>query len=134
MFGAGGGLGFGLSAAVGAQLGAPDRPVVAVLGEGSAQYTITALWTAVAYKVPLTILVLRNDEYAILKWFSDLEQVSGAPGLDLPGLDCVALARAYGMRADRVEDADALRSALAEGIGASEPRLIEVPIQPGMSV
>ncbi|HEX8052414.1 MAG TPA: thiamine pyrophosphate-dependent enzyme, partial [Thermoleophilaceae bacterium] len=134
MFGAGGGLGFGLSAAVGAQIGSPDRPVVAVLGEGSAQYTITALWTAVAYKVPLTILVLRNDEYAILKWFSDLEQVAGAPGLDLPGLDCVALAKAYGMRADRVEGADALRDALADGIGASEPRLIEVRIAPGMSV
>jgi benzoylformate decarboxylase len=133
MFGAGGGLGFGLSAAVGAQIGAPDRPVLAILGEGSAQYTITALWTAVAYKVPLTILVLRNDEYAILKWFSDLEQVTGAPGLDLPGLDCVALARAYGMRADRVEDGDGLRDALADGIGASEPRLIEVPIAPGMS-
>jgi benzoylformate decarboxylase len=134
LFGAGGGLGFGLSAAVGAQLGAPDRPVVAVLGEGSAQYTITALWTAVAYEVPLTILVVRNDEYAILKWFSDLEQVSGAPGLDLPGLDCVALAQAYGMRADRVEGGDQLRDALADGIGASEPRLIEVRIAPGMSV
>ena len=134
MFGAGGGLGFGLSAAVGAQMGAPDRPVVAVLGEGSAQYTITALWTAVAYRVPLTILVLRNDEYAILKWFSDLEQVQGAPGLDLPGLDCVALARAYGMRADRVEGADTLGDALREGIGAAEPRLIEVPIAKGMSV
>jgi benzoylformate decarboxylase len=133
MFGAGGGLGFGLSAAVGAQIGAPDRPVLAVVGEGSTQYTITALWTAVAYKVPLTILVLRNDEYAILKWFSDLEQVKGAPGLDLPGLDCVALAKAYGMRADRVDDGDALRSALSDGIGASEPRLIEVQIAPGMS-
>ena len=134
MFGAGGGLGFGLSAAVGAQIGAPDRPVVAVLGEGSAQYTITALWTAVAYNVPLTILVLRNDEYAILKWFSDLEQVGGAPGLDLPGLDCVAIAQAYGVRADRVEGADALRDALRDGIGASEPRLIEVRIASGMSV
>jgi benzoylformate decarboxylase len=133
LFGAGGGLGFGLSAAVGAQIGAPDRPVLAVLGEGSAQYTITALWTAVAYEVPLTILVLRNDEYAILKWFSDLEQVSGAPGLDLPGLDCVALAKAYGMRADRVEDTGALGDALRDGIGAGEPRLIEVPIAQGMS-
>ena len=132
MFGAGGGLGFGLSAAVGAQIGAPDRPVLAVLGEGSAQYTITALWTAVAYKVPLTILVLRNDEYAILKWFSQLEQVEGAPGLDLPGIDCVAIAQAYGMRADRVSG-DQLADALKEGLGASEPRLIEVGIAPGMS-
>ncbi|HEX8068058.1 MAG TPA: benzoylformate decarboxylase [Thermoleophilaceae bacterium] len=133
LFGAGGGLGFGLSAAVGAQIGAPDRRVVAVLGEGSVQYTVTALWTAVAYDVPLTILVLRNDEYAILKWFSDLEQVTGVPGLDLPGLDCVAIARAYGMEASRVEDADSLRDALAEGVAADGPRLVEVPIAPGMS-
>ena len=46
-----------------------------VLGEGSAQYGITALWTAVAYKVPVTFLVLRNEEYTILKWFAMLEQV-----------------------------------------------------------
>jgi benzoylformate decarboxylase len=133
MFGAGGGLGFGLSAAVGAQIGAPDRPVLAVLGEGSAQYTITALWTAVAYKVPLTILVLRNDEYAILKWFSQLESVEGAPGLDLPGIDCVAIAQAYGMRADRVSGVDELREALSESLGSNEPRLIEVQVAPGMS-
>jgi benzoylformate decarboxylase len=75
-FGASGGLGFGISAALGVQLAQPERPVVCVLGEGSAQYGITALWTAVAYRLPVTFLVLRNDEYAILKWFSSLEQVS----------------------------------------------------------
>ena len=50
-----------------------------MLGEGSAQYGITALWSAVAYKAPVTFVVLRNDEYMILKWFSTLEQVTGAP-------------------------------------------------------
>ena len=84
-FGASGGLGFGISAAVGVQLAQPNRPVVAILGEGSAQYGITALWTAVAYKLPVTFLVLRNAEYMILKWFAMLEQVEGAPGLELPG-------------------------------------------------
>ena len=67
-------------AAVGVQLAQPDRPVVCVIGEGSAQYAITALWTAVAYDVPVTFLVLRNEEYAILKWFAELEEVAGAPG------------------------------------------------------
>ena len=100
--GASGGLGFGIAAAVGVQLAQPDRPVVCVLGEGSAQYGITALWSAVAYKVPVTFLVLRNDEYAILKWFAMLEQVAGAPGLDLPALDVAAVARAYGMEAREV--------------------------------
>ena len=76
-FGAGGGLGFGLAASVGVQLAQPDRPVVCVLGEGSAQYAITAFWSAVAYKVPVTFLVLRNEEYAILKWFAEVEEVDG---------------------------------------------------------
>ena len=101
-FGASGGLGFGISAAVGVQLAQPSRPVVCVLGEGSAQYGITALWTAVAYALPVTFLVLRNEEYMILKWFAALEQVEGAPGLDLPGLDTAAVARAYGMSAREV--------------------------------
>ena len=95
-FGAGGGLGFGLSAAVGVQLAQPDRPVVCVIGEGSVQYAVTAFWSAVAYDVPVTFLVLRNSEYAILKWFSSIEGVEGAPGLDLPALDSAAIASAYG--------------------------------------
>ena len=66
-FGAGGGLGFGLSAAIGVQMAQPDRPVVCIVGEGSAQYAIQAFWSAVAYGVPVTFLVLRNEEYAILK-------------------------------------------------------------------
>ena len=78
-FSAGGGLGFGLAASVGVQLAQPDRPVVCVLGEGSAQYAITAFWSAVAYKTPVTFLVLRNEEYAILKWFAGVEQVERRP-------------------------------------------------------
>ncbi len=132
-FCASGGLGFGIAAAVGVALASPERPVVCVLGEGSAQYGITALWTAVAYKVPVTFLVLRNDEYAILKWFGLLEQVSGAPGLDLPGLDVAAVARAYGMAAVEVFDREALitelRAAIADRGG---PRLVQVPVAPGM--
>ena len=74
------------------QLAQPSRPVVCVLGEGSAQYGITALWTAAAYKLPVTFLVLRNEEYMILKWFAEFEQEPGLPGLDLPGLDVAAVA------------------------------------------
>jgi benzoylformate decarboxylase len=132
-FCASGGLGFGISAAVGVQLAQPDRPVVCVLGEGSAQYGITALWSAVAYKVPVTFLVLRNDEYMILKWFSMLEQVTGAPGLDLPGLDVAAVARAYGMQASEVNGREELTEALREAIPVQDgPRLVQVPVASGM--
>jgi benzoylformate decarboxylase len=134
-FCASGGLGFGIAAAVGVQLAQPDRPVVCVLGEGSAQYGITALWSAVAYKVPVTFLILRNEEYMILKWFAMLEQVSGAPGLDLPGLDVAAVARGYGMSAREVNGREELTEALREAIAVQDgPRLVQVPVASGMWV
>jgi benzoylformate decarboxylase len=132
-FSASGGLGFGIAAAVGVQLASPERPVVCVLGEGSAQYGITALWTAAAYRVPVTFLVLRNEEYAILKWFAQLEQAGGIPGLDLRGLDVAAVAEAYGVPSQeatgREELTEALRGALAVQDG---PRLVQVAVAPGM--
>jgi benzoylformate decarboxylase len=133
-FSAGGGLGFGLPAAIGVQLAQPDRPVVCVVGEGSAQYAIQGLWTAAAYRVPLTFLVLRNDEYAILKWFAELESVTGAPGLDLPALDCAALAEAYGVAARRVSEREELRDGLREAISSDRPELVEARVAPGMAL
>jgi benzoylformate decarboxylase len=133
-FGAGGGLGFGLPAAIGVQIAQPGRPVVCVVGEGSAQYAIQALWTAVAYDVPLTVLVANNAEYGILKWFAGLESVTGAPGLDLPRLDVSAVAEGYGMRARRASGPDELRDALAEAIGSSGPALVEAPVAAGMAM
>ena len=131
-FGAGGGLGFGLAAVVGVQIAQPDRPVVCVIGEGSAQYAITALWSAVAYDVPMTVLVLRNSEYAILKWFAMVEQVEKAPGLDLPALDTAAVATGYGVNSTKVEDADSLTDALRTAIASPKPELVEVGVAPGM--
>jgi benzoylformate decarboxylase len=130
-----GGLGFAISAALGVQLAAPQRPVVCVVGDGSAQYGITALWTAVAYKIPVTFLVLRNEEYMILKWFAAFERVEGVPGLELPGLDTAAVARAYGMPAQDVSSPDKLAEALREAIGADDgPRLVQARIASGMWV
>jgi benzoylformate decarboxylase len=132
-FAAGGGLGFGLAAAIGVQLAQPDRPVVCVLGEGSAQYAISGLWTAVAYEVPVTFLVLRNSEYAILKWFADVEEVKDAPGLDLPAVDTAEIAAGYGVASTRVAGGRGeLHEALARAVASTRPELIEVPVAPGM--
>jgi benzoylformate decarboxylase len=131
-FGAGGGLGFGLSAAVGVQLAQPERPVVCVIGEGSVQYAVTAFWSAVAYDAPVTFLVVRNTEYAILKWFASIEGVEGAPGLDLPELDTAAIATAYGVASTTVSGAEELREALAKAIASERPELVEVGVAPGM--
>jgi benzoylformate decarboxylase len=132
-FSASGGLGFGISAAVGVQLAKPERPVVCVLGEGSAQYGITALWTAAAYKLPVTFLVLRNQEYMILKWFAEFEQAKGVPGLDLAGLDVAAVARAYGVPSVEADGREELTEAMRAAIAADDgPRLVQVPVASGM--
>ena len=88
------------------------------MGEGSVQYAVTAFWSAAAYKVPVTFLVLRNEEYAILKWFAGTEQVTGRPGLDLPALNTAAIAAGYGVKARRVDGLDELRSELATAIAS----------------
>jgi benzoylformate decarboxylase len=133
-FSAGGGLGFGLAAAIGVQLAQPQRPVVCIVGEGSAQYAITAFWTAAAYRVPVTFVVLRNREYAILKWFAALENVTGAPALDLPALDVAATAQSYGVASQTVSEHDELHAALAGALAADGPRVVQVDVAPGMSV
>ena len=132
-FGASGGLGFGISAAVGVQLAQPGRPVVCVLGEGSAQYGITALWTAAAYKVPVTFLVLRNEEYAILKWFAALEQVDGRAGPRPPRRSTSPPSpRATACRVHVDEPRGADRGA-GEAIAADDgPRLVAGPGGSGM--
>jgi benzoylformate decarboxylase len=132
-FSSSGGLGFGIAAAVGVQLAEPERPVVCVLGEGSAQYGITALWTAAAYRVPVTFLVLRNDEYMILKWFAELEQAQGAPGLDLPQLDVAAIAEAYRVPSVEVETPAQLSEALSTAVAVEDgPRLVQTRVASGM--
>jgi benzoylformate decarboxylase len=133
-FSAGGGLGFGLAAALGVQLAQPERQVVCVLGEGSAQYAITAFWTAAAYSIPVKFLVLRNNEYSILKWFAMIESVEGAPGLDLPRLDVAATAESYGVPASTVAGRDELRANLASAFAQDGPRLVQVDVAPGMAL
>jgi benzoylformate decarboxylase len=129
-FPAAGGLGYGLPAAVGVALADPARPVVAVLGDGAVQYGVTGLWTAAQHQLPVTFLVLRNGGYEGLRGFLAQLGVSGAPGLDLPGLDAVQIARGYGLPAERVATADELAAAVAGAAAARGPRLVEVPIRP----
>jgi benzoylformate decarboxylase len=133
-FSASGGLGFGLAASLGVQMAETQRQVVCVLGEGSAQYAITAFWTAGAYDVPVKFLVLRNNEYSILKWFSALESVERAPGLDLPSLDVAATAQSYGVPSRTVSGREELKAELVDVFRHIGPRLVQVDVEPGMAL
>ncbi len=129
---ASGGLGWALPAAVGFALGERDtgrnRPVVAVLGDGAANYSIQALYTAARLVLPIVFLVLRNEEYGILKSFADAQDTPGVPGLELPDIDFIALAKGYGCAGTRVVTADALAQALQEAWRSKRPTVLEVPI------
>jgi benzoylformate decarboxylase len=127
-FPAAGGLGFGLPAAVGVALADPGRPVVAVLGDGALQYGVVGLWTAAQEDLPVTFVVLNNGGYGVLQSFLGVLGLEKAPGLELPGLDAVTIARGYGVTAFRVADRTELAAALADTAAGRSPRLIEVPI------
>lgn len=128
-------LGWGLGCAIGVQLAWPDRPVLAILGEGSAMYGIQGLWSAARYRLPVTFVVANNSQYQILK--------AGAQGLSLPqamagnylGMDLIepeidfpALARSLGITAHRVDRADELTQRVKESLLGDEPVLLDVAI------
>ncbi|MEV6123067.1 thiamine pyrophosphate-dependent enzyme [Streptomyces sp. NPDC052077] len=107
------------------QLAQPERPVVAVLGDGSLQYTVQALWTAAHLRLPVTYVMVNNGGYGILKDLAAARDPKRMPAMDLPGIDIPALARGYGVRAQRVTNLRVLARAL-RAPGAPEPRLIDI--------
>ena len=125
-------LGFGLPTAVGLQLAHPERRVVCPVGDGSIQYSIQALWSAVQYKAPVIFIVLRNGDYSALKSFCDFTQVGrNVPGMDLPGIDMVKIAQGYGMAAQEVDQPAELEPALKQAFASQAPRLISVNVARG---
>lgn len=125
-FPASGGLGWGLPASMGVALADPTRPVVAIIGDGSAHYSISALRTAVEENIPVIIVLLRNGTYGALDWFADMLGVDKAPGLDLGEVDFVSIAAGYGMRAEHADTAADLERLLSEAADSHQPTLIEV--------
>ena len=123
---ASGGLGFSLPASVGMALGRPERRTVCLIGDGSAMYSIQALWTAAQRKLPLTVVVLNNAGYGAMRSFSQVMQVRKVPGLDLPGIDFVKLAEGHGCDAVRVTKAAELAPALKRALAHDGTSLVEV--------
>jgi len=131
----GGAIGFGSPAATGAAVAAPDRPVLCLQADGSAMYTLQALWTQARETLDVTTVILANRSYAILNM--ELNRVGADAGgprsrrmlnLTEPDLDFVALARGMGVPARRVETAEALTRALEESYAAPGPSLIEAAL------
>ena len=131
----GGGIGVALPQANGIKIARPDRPVLALSGDGSAMYAIQALWTAAHYGRGIVAVIVNNRSYRILK--QRTRALGGASaatdtyvGMDLtdPAIDFVALSEAQGVPAERVATLPDLRAALARGFAGPGPRLIEVVI------
>ena len=125
---ASGGLGYSLPAAVGMALGRPGVRTVCLIGDGSAMYSIQALWTAARRKLPLTVVVINNAGYGAMRSFSQVMQVRNVPGLELPGIDFVKLADGMGCHAVRVTKSSELAGALEQGLSHDGTSLIEVMV------
>jgi benzoylformate decarboxylase len=127
---ASGGLGFAMGAAIGIKLADGSRPVVCLVGDGSAMYGPQSLWSAVQLGTPVTFIVVDNGRYGILESVARFSGVDGLPSMALPGIDFVSLAAAFGCRAIRVEDPEQLAPALAQAATTREPLLIDVVLDP----
>jgi len=131
----GGGLGWGIGAAIGTRLGTGDRPVVAVLGDGSAAFGLQALWTAAHHRVPVAFVVINNREYRTLKDTLDHRTSRSADrqryvGLDLtdPPLDWMAAGQLFGVPAVRAGGCAELAEFVATAGELTGPLLIEAPV------
>ena len=123
-------LGFALPFALGMQLARPDRRVICPVGDGSLQYSIQTLWTAVQYDLPVIFVVLRNGDYSALKSFCDFTSVGrNVPGVDIPGIDPVKLAEGYGMHAKEIDRPEDLEPALKDAFASKKSCLLSVNVQ-----
>ncbi|MGJ5150770.1 MULTISPECIES: benzoylformate decarboxylase [unclassified Bradyrhizobium] len=125
---ASGGLGYSLPAAVGMALGRSTGRTVCLIGDGSAMYSLQALWTATQRRLPLTVVVINNSGYGAMRSFSQVMQVRNVPGLELPGLDFVKLAEGMGCDAVRVNHAADLAGALTRALAHAGTSLVEVMV------
>lgn len=132
-----GGLGWDMPAAVGLAIAEKrsgrNRPVIVIMGDGSFQYSPQAIWTAVQRELHVVVVVPRNEEYGILKSFALLEKTPNVPGLDLPDLDIVSLAKGYGAKsyyADTIED---IGSRFKEALERKGVTVIVAPIDKHIS-
>lgn len=128
-----GGLGFAIPAAIGIRMARPDRPVVAVVGDGSSLYAIQALWSAAHYGVGALFVILSNGGYAVMDHLA-VRQGGVPPWPRLDGIDIAALARAFGCPARSVSAHDELEEVLGEVLpglaGRSEPLLLDIAVAP----
>ena len=131
----GGGIGWGLPAAIGVKLALPDRPVVALIGDGSAMYTCQALWTAAHHGIAVAFVILNNRSYRILK--QRLHALRGHAaqtdlyvGMELtdPPIDFLALAGSMGVAAERAATVAEATDLLATAVAGEAPMLIEVEL------
>jgi benzoylformate decarboxylase len=131
----GGGIGWGLPATLGVKLAQPGRPVVGLIGDGSAMYTIQALWTASHDSIPCVYVIFNNASYRILKQRTlALKGFSAEDdqyvGMDLvkPRIDYVGMAKALGVPGELVEKAMEVGAAVKRGLASGGPYLVDVHI------
>ena len=120
-------LGFALPAAIGAKLARPDRPVVAICGDGGFMFNLQELATAIQHEVPVVVLVFNDNSYGVLE--KQQEALFGEKiGVELYNPDFISLAKSFGIEGERVDRIDQLEDTLSEAVRSPDIRLIEITV------
>ncbi|MCL6523131.1 MAG: biosynthetic-type acetolactate synthase large subunit [Thermoflavifilum sp.] len=122
-------MGFALPAAMGAALGAPDQPVIAIIGDGGFQMTLQELGTIAQFHIPVKILVLNNSFLGMVRQWQQLFHESRYSFTEMTNPDFVQLVKAYGIPAHRVTERESLASALDAFLEQPGPRFLEVKVE-----
>jgi acetolactate synthase-1/2/3 large subunit len=129
--GGAGTMGFGFPASIGAQLGRPDKPVIAIVGDGGFQMTLPELSTAVIHKLPIKILIVNNRYLGMVRQWQSMFYDERLSGVDLEGSpDFVKLAGAYGMKGFRIKRSADVRKVLKAALAYNEgPCIIDAEVE-----
>lgn len=125
-----GSMGYGLPAAVAAQLVHPDRTVVCFTGDGDFVMSSPELATAVQYGLPIVVLLVNNGMYATIRMHQERQYPGRVIGTDLQNPDFPALARAYGAHGERVERTEDFEGAFERALASGKPAVLELPVDP----
>ncbi len=122
-------MGFGLPAAIGAQLGTPDKPVITFLGDGGFQMTMQELGTMLQYKIPVKVVILNNNYLGMVRQWQDMFYEKNYASTELVNPDFIMIAKAFGMNAKKVTKRNDLKGAIEEMLNTEGAYLLEVVVE-----
>jgi acetolactate synthase-1/2/3 large subunit len=122
-------MGFGLPAAIGAQLGTPDKPVITFLGDGGFQMTMQELGTMLQYKIPVKVVILNNNFLGMVRQWQEMFHEKNYASTEMVNPDFIMIAKAFSIPAKKVTTRKDLKDSIASMLNTKGPYLLEIVVE-----